>query len=214
MSIRIAIVDDHELFREGISGLLEKIPGFIICGSYENGASFIQGIDENKPDVVLMDIDMPVIDGDKATRLALAKYPDIKILVLSMHCNINYYQKMLAAGAKGFILKDSSKDELKKAISEILAGNSYFSATLLQNIIQSFNISSQNSEIKALDLSRREIAMIELICKGLSNKEISEKLFTSTKTIESAKTKLFEKTQVKNSIELVVFAIRNKIIQV
>ncbi|HEY4789307.1 MAG TPA: response regulator transcription factor [Bacteroidales bacterium] len=214
MPIKIAIVDDHELFREGISGLLEKVPDFVICGVYEQGKEFIKGIETKMPDIVLMDIEMPQMDGETATRAAILKYPELKIIILSMFSDFNYYHKMLSAGVKGFILKEARKNELEIAIKEVYNGSPYFSQVLLQKVIT--NIAVANKYKEGNDVSRkfseREIKLIELLCKGLSNKEISDKLFVSHKTVESDKTKLFEKTGVKTSAELVAFALKNKII--
>ena len=216
MNIKIAIVEDHELFREGLCGLLEHIPDITIIGAYSNGQEFLNGIGILQPDVALMDIEMPVMDGEITTKKVAEKFPEIKVIAMSMYSDFSYYNKMLSAGVKGFVLKQGSKDELEKAIFEVFKGNSYFSQVLMQQIISRFsthdNLQEKNN-IREI-FSEKELKLIGLICKGFSNKEMSEEMLISQKSIENYKTKLFNKLGVKNSIELVIYLIKNKIIDV
>jgi len=156
---------------------------------------------------------MPIIDGIQATQKALELHPEIKILILSMHGDNKYYTRFIDAGAKGFILKTAGKEELESAIRKIINGGSYFSQDLLLNIINDLKVPTQKSKLEqSLDLTDREKEIMQLMCKGLSSNEIAEKIFLSSKTIEGYRTKLLLKTETKNTLGLVLFAIKNKLV--
>jgi len=210
MSVKIAIVEDHELFREGIVSLLEKNKNYQIIGKFSNGKAFLESIDTSLPDIVLMDISMPEMDGITATQKSLQKFPGLKILTLTMFDDYFHYQEMLSAGVKGFILKDAAVAELENAIEALLEDKTYFSNNLLQNLIH--RLYGKNDAIaNKLAFTERELNLVKLISQGFSNKDIAQKLFLSVKTVESNKSKLFEKVNVKNSLELMAFAIKNKL---
>ena len=210
MSVKIAIVEDHELFREGIVSLLEKNKNYQIIGKYNNGKAFLESIDTSFPDIVLMDISMPEMDGITATQKSLQKFPELKILTLTMFDDYFHYQEMLSAGVKGFMLKDAAVAELEIAIQTILEDKTYFSNKLLQNLIHIL-YDRNDSIVRKMVFSERELNLVKLISQGFSNKDIAQKLFLSVKTIESNKSKLFEKVNVKNSLELMAYAIKNKL---
>jgi len=210
MSVKIAIVEDHELFREGIVSLLEKNKNYQIIGKFSNGKAFLESIDTSLPDIVLMDISMPEMDGITATQKSLQKFPGLKILTLTMFDDYFHYQEMLSAGVKGFILKDAAVAELENAIEALLEDKTYFSNNLLQNLIH--RLYGKNDAIaNKLAFTERELNLVKLISQGFSNKDIAQKLFLSVKTVESNKSKLFEKVNVKNSLELMAYAIKNKL---
>ncbi len=178
-----------------------------------NGKDFLDLLEYLAPDIVIMDIDMPIIDGIQATQKALELHPEIKILILSMHGDNKYYTRFIDAGAKGFILKTAGKEELESAIRKIINGGSYFSQDLLLNIINDLKVPTQKSKLEqSLDLTDREKEIMQLMCKGLSSNEIAEKIFLSSKTIEGYRTKLLLKTETKNTLGLVLFAIKNKLV--
>jgi DNA-binding NarL/FixJ family response regulator len=210
--IKLIIVEDHAIFREGLKYILETIPEYEVVGEFDNGHDFLNNLAVLIPNVVLMDIDLPGISGIEATKQAIQKYPELKILSLSMHGDYDHYQKMIEAGAKGFVLKNAGINQLTTAINEINKGKAYFSQELLLGIIQSKESAVKVNYIEKLDISDREIEVLELICKGLSNKEIADKLFISIKTVEGHKSKLMLKTETKNTVSLVLFALKNKII--
>lgn len=208
----IALVDDHDLFREGLKYIIERNPDYEVIFEANNGETFVKLLDSFSPDIVLLDIEMPKINGIEAARIAKQKQPELKILVLSMFGDQQYYHALIANGVDGFILKDSGKNELERAIADILSGKTYFSQELLKNLIPQANIGKQLTEM-ATTLSKREMEILTLVCQGLSNHEISEKLYISTKTVEGHKSKLMQKTNTKNSVSLVMFAIKNQFIK-
>jgi DNA-binding NarL/FixJ family response regulator len=213
---KIIIVDDHKLFREGLNFVINQFEDFKVVAEAADGEAFLKLIEELEVDLVLMDISMPHMDGIEATKQAIEKYPNIKILALSMFGDEEYYYKMIQAGVKGFILKESGKEELEKAIREIIEGENYFSQKLLTDIIMNLdkpNSASARPTGEKIKFTRREIEVLDLICTGLSNAEIADKLFLSLRTIEGHKSKLISKTGVKNSISLVMYALKNKYIE-
>lgn len=152
--IRIIITDDHQLFRNGLKILLNAFPEFEVTGEASNGEEFLRVLKESPADVALMDINMPEMDGIEATRKGLKLCPDIDIIALSMYGEEEYYYKMVDAGAKGFVLKDSDISEVKEAILTVIKGGSYFSQELLYHVIQ--KIKHRENESRSANLSRRE----------------------------------------------------------
>ncbi len=210
--IRIIITDDHQLFRNGLKILLNAFPEFEVTAEASNGEEFLRILKDTPADLVLMDINMPEMDGIEATRRALKLYPEIDIIALSMYGEEEYYYKMVDAGAKGFLLKDSDISEVKEAILTVRKGGSYFSQELLYHVIQ--KIKHRENESKSANLSRREKEILMKICEGLSNQEIAETLFISKRTVDKHRANLLGKTNSKNTASLILFAIRNKLIEI
>ena len=210
--IRIIIADDHQLFRNGLKILLNAFPDFEVVGEASNGEEFIKILRNTKAEIALMDINMPEMDGIEATKRGLKVCPDINIIALSMYGEEEYYYKMVDAGAKGFILKDSDISEVKEAILTIRKGGSYFSQELLYHVIQ--KIKHRESESKGANLSKREKEILIKICEGLSNQEIAEALFISKRTVDKHRANLLGKTNSKNTASLILFAIKNKLIEI
>lgn len=210
--IRIIITDDHQLFRNGLKILLNAFPEFEVTGEASNGEEFLRILKDTPVDVVLMDINMPEMDGIEATRKGLKLNPGVDIIALSMYGEEEYYYKMVDAGAKGFLLKDSDISEVKEAILTIRKGGSYFSQELLYHVIQ--KIKHREHESKSANLSKREKEILLKICEGLSNQEIAETLFISKRTVDKHRANLLGKTNSKNTASLILFAIRNKLIQI
>jgi DNA-binding NarL/FixJ family response regulator len=210
--IRIIITDDHQLFRNGLKILLNAFPEFEVAGEASNGEEFLQLLKNTQADVALMDINMPEMDGIEATRKGLKFYPGIHIIALSMYGEEEYYYKMVDAGAKGFLLKDSDISEVKEAIITVSKGGSYFSQELLYHVIQKFK--HRENESKTANLSKREKEILFKICEGFSNQEIAETLFISKRTVDKHRANLLGKTNSKNTASLILFAIRNKLIEI
>ena len=211
---KIIIVDDHLIFRQGLTSIITSENIATVIGEASNGIEFIELISKLKPDIVLMDIDMPHMNGLDATEKAMQLIPELKIIVFSMFSDEEYYHKMIERGVKGFILKTSGINELENAIHEVMRGESYFSNELLRKIISNFEHKNNSKFTKKEMLSEREIEVLQQICLGLSTDEIGEKLFISPKTVKTHKSNLLAKTITKNTPALILFAIKNKIIKI
>lgn len=210
--IRIIITDDHQLFRNGLKILLDSFPDFEVTGEASNGEEFLRILQDSPADIALMDINMPHMDGIEATRKGLKISPAISIIALSMYGEEDYYYKMVDAGAKGFLLKDSDISEVREAILTVAKGGSFFSQELLHNVIQ--KIKHREHESKTASLSKREKEILFKICEGLSNQEIADALFISKRTVDKHRANLLGKTNSKNTASLILFAIRNKLIEI
>lgn len=209
---RIIIADDHQLFRNGLKILLNAFPEFEVTGEASNGEEFLKMLKTTPADVALMDINMPEMDGIEATRKGLKISPDMDIIALSMYGEEEYYYKMVDAGAKGFLLKDSDISDVKEAILTVRKGGNYFSQELLYHVIQ--KIKHRENESKSANLSKREKEILFKICEGLSNQEIADNLFISKRTVDKHRANLLGKTNSKNTASLILFAIRNKLIEI
>lgn len=206
----IIIVDDHLIFRQGLKSLITSENIASVVGEASNGKEFLQLLSQLKPDLVLMDIDMPHMNGMEATQKALEMIPDLKIIAFTMFGDEEYYYKMIDLGVKGFILKSSGINELEKAISEVMIGESYFSNEVLRKIISNLGRKNNSKPNENASLTTRELEVLQQICLGLNNEEIAQKLFISPKTIKSHRSNLLEKTGCKNTPALILLAIKNK----
>ncbi|MDF1549492.1 MAG: response regulator transcription factor [Bacteroidales bacterium] len=214
-NIEILIVEDHDIFREGIKFVLSQVTGYKVVGEVKNGKEFLEFIKKKRPDIVLMDITMPEMDGIQASTIAMKEYPNLKIICLSSHGDEIYYYKMIKAGVSGFLQKKSGKDELEQAIDNVAYGMNYFPDNILRNIL--FRVSNTGEESlknEAINLTKREKEILLLICQGYSNNEIGETLFISPKTVDNHRTNLLSKTGTRNSANLVMYAIKNKLIEI
>jgi DNA-binding NarL/FixJ family response regulator len=209
---RIIIADDHQLFRNGLKLLLDSFPEFRVAGEAANGNDLLDLLSETEAELILMDINMPEMDGIEATRRIMESHPSMNIIALSMYGEEEYYYNMVDAGAKGFLLKDSDINEVKEAIITVMKGGSYFSQELLYNVIQKFK--TRETEIRQANLSKREKEILKKICEGLSNQEIADNLFISKRTVDKHRANLLSKTGSKNTASLILFAIRNKLIEI
>jgi DNA-binding NarL/FixJ family response regulator len=210
--ISVMIVDDHNLFRNGLKLLLNTGSGFHVYAEAENGKKFLDLIKSLTPDVVLMDIDMPEMDGIQATREAISKYPDLKIISLSMFGEEEYYFEMIDAGAKGFLLKNSDLTEVQQAIRTVHEGGTYFPEELLLSIVKNIRTASASEKHTAL-LSIREIEVLQKICMGLSNNQIADLLHISKRTVDKHRANLLVKTNSRNTANLVFYAMKHKLVE-
>jgi DNA-binding NarL/FixJ family response regulator len=208
--IKLLIADDHRLFRESLRNILTTEEVAEVMDEAENGEELLELLKVHKPDIILMDIAMPKLNGIEATRRALKENPDIKVIALSGFDDDKYYYGMVEAGAKGFVLKNSGIAELKNAIKEVYNGNSWFSPLLLEKVIASLHTKS-NKHIA--DLSSREMEIIGYICECLTNEQIAEKVHLSCDTVKWHRSNLMAKTECVNTAGLVMFAIKNKLIE-
>ncbi len=211
MDCRIALVDDHTLFRNGLRGLLERHTGYRVVGEASGGEEFLAMLDTLDTDVVFMDFAMPGIDGAQTTERALARRPELKIITLSMYGEESYYSRMVEAGARGFLLKDSDIGDVIEAIETVAAGGTYFSPQLLSSLAGRMRT---REAIADEPLSSREREILVAVCRGLSNQEIADELFISKRTVDKHRANILEKTGCKNTASLVVYAIRNRIVEI
>lgn len=207
------IVDDHALFRNGLKLLLNSFDSFKVISEASNGREFLEMMEVQPTDIVLLDIEMPEMDGITAAQEAMIKYPDLKIITLSMYGDEDYYYKMVDAGVAGFLLKDSDIDEVYAALNAVIEGRNYFSQDLLQNLISKLSHTTESINEISL-LTERELEIVSLVCQGLSNIEISEKLYLSKRTVEKHRANILEKTNCRNTASLVMYAIKNRIVKI
>lgn len=204
----VIIVDDHALFRKGLSMALSAAGSIGRIREAANGQELLNLLSESPADVVLMDISMPVMDGITATRKALDLKPGLRIIALSMHDDMEHYQAMIEAGVMGFLSKDAALDDVIDAIATVASGQKIFSQELLYKLVRKLNDEKTKSEI----LSQREREVLSLIASGLSNQEIAAKLYLSKRTVDKHRENILTKTQAKNTADLIMFAIRHKLI--
>ena len=212
MKYKVVLVDDHKLFRKGLRMLIDTLGRFEVAGEASNGIEFLDMIGTSLPDIVMLDIAMPEKDGIEAARQALARYPDLKIITLSMFGEQDYYFKMVDAGVKGFLLKNSDFTEVRMALETVVEGGNYFSRELLMNLVNSLKNSPEELTPDS-PLSDREKEIILLICKGMSTQEIADSLCLSKRTVDSHRANILLKTGCRNTASLVVYAIKEKLVE-
>lgn len=210
--IRLVIADDHEIFRDGFKLMLSKFTDIQLVGEAEDGERLVELAKKTKPDVIITDIKMPVMDGIEATQKIATLFPQIGIIGLSMFDEDDLIVDMLEAGAKGFLIKNAGKFEITEAIRTVYDGDPYYCKTtslkLSKRIAKSrFNPFKKSDNME--EFSAREREIIYLICKELTNKEIGDKLFLSIRTVEGYRLKIQEKMNVKNTVGLVIYAVKN-----
>ena len=208
----IILVDDHKLFREGLKLLLENLDYIENVYEAANGEEFLKLVEKKQPDIVFMDIEMPVMDGITATQQVLELYPGLNIIALSMYGDENYYTPMINAGAKGFILKNSGIQDVETAIHNVVSGNNYFSQEILNRLLNGIRKKSKTK--KSDELTEREEEVLFHICKGLSNQEIADTLYLSKRTVDKHRENLLAKTNSKNTAGLVMYAVKNRIVAI
>jgi len=209
---KIIIVDDHEIFRLGLKLLLNMMPNVNVVGEASNGKAFLELIETQKADIVFMDINMPVLNGIEATGMAIKKYPQMKVIALTTLDESKYFNKMIYAGAEGFMLKNSGITDFKNAIERIIKGGNYFSEELIANFTK--DVVAKKERIEIPEFSIRELQVLDLICKGYSNEQIGKNLFISGRTVERHKTNLIFKTKTNNTINLILYAFKNKLAEI
>lgn len=213
-SVKIVLVDDHTLFRTGLRGLLSQRDDYDVVADYGSGEEFLAHLPELEVDVVFMDISMSGMDGAETTRRALVQRPELKIITLSMYGDDHYYTLMVECGASGFLLKDSDIEEVYAAVDSAVAGDSFFSEALLGSLTRNMSRLATTVFGDEDALSEREIEILVEVCRGLSNQEIADKLFISKRTVDKHRANILEKTGCKNTANLVVYAIKNHLVEI
>lgn len=215
--IRIFLVDDHPIVRDGIRSLLEREPGLEVVGTAGNGQELLDQLPDIPADLVLIDINMPVLDGYATTLRLRDEYPDMQVLALSMLAEELYIGRMLEAGASGYLLKSTGKEEIIHAIRMVMEGKPFLCSevglTMLHKVLDwnAGGVPAVNPKTQLL--SKREMEVLQLIAEGLTNAEIADQLFTSKRTVETHRQNILEKTQAKNTAALVKIALADGLIK-
>jgi two-component system, NarL family, invasion response regulator UvrY len=213
-NIKVALVDDHVILRNGLAAIVTKL-GYNVLFECSNGTQLMTKLDKtNQPDLILMDINMPEMDGYQTTLWLRNNYPLIKVLALSMYDDEKAIIRMIRNGARGYILKETDMQELKKAIDSVLTKGFHYSDLVTGRLIHSIahNDESDNNHSHTLDLNDREIEFLKLACTEMTYKEIALEMHLSPRTIDGYRDALFEKLNIKSRVGLVIFAIKNGII--
>lgn len=210
----ILVVDDHSLVREGIITMLSIYDDFEIIGDAESGEKALKKIEDQKPDVVLMDINMPGMNGIETSKQVLANYEGVKIIILSMEVTQDHISEAIKAGVSGYLAKDTKKEVLAEAIRKVMTGEQYFGDKISEVIFKGFYKQSKGEQVakENKDLSKREVEVLRQIASGLSNREIADKLFISIRTVDAHRNHIMQKLNMKSTAQLVKYAIKEKII--
>jgi DNA-binding NarL/FixJ family response regulator len=215
--ISVLIADDHALIRTGIATLLQHYDDFAVVGEATDGAEAVEMTGKLQPDVVLIDLAMPRVNGIEATRLIRERYPNIKVLVLTMHENDEYIYQIFKAGASGYVLKDASREELCRAIRAVAKGEKFFSARVSDIIVENFikRKETLHVELSSADipLTKREKEILALVAEGLTNQQIAEKLFISPRTVDTHRTNIMQKLDLHDVASLVRYAIKHGLVR-
>jgi len=217
-TIKLFVVDDHPIFIDGITGLLKDTPGFEIIGTANNGKELLEKVAVRQPDIVLMDINMPEMDGIEATKELKLNYPRIKVIMLTMFNDIRFIKELLEIGAKGYILKNISRDDLIKAINTVSEGKPFLDSAVQEKVISSMSaqddeeIDEKEADAMVQNITSRELEILQLIALGLTSQEISKRLFISKNTVETHRKNLLAKLNVKNTASLLKFAYKKGLV--
>ena len=207
MTLKVIVVDDHKIVRDGLCSLIEGLFGYTIVGWAENGRQAIEVARQEKPDIIIMDVSMPEMNGIDATSSIMEEMPFCKIIVLSMHSDKRFITGALQAGASGFLLKECAFQELNQALEAVRSGQTYLSPKIAGTVVHDYR-RRLLSEAKEETLTTKEREVLQLIAEGRSTKEIADKLFVSVKAIEGRRGRLMEKLQISTVAGLVKYAIR------
>ena len=215
---KIILADDHSLFRKGLKSLIQGIDSMQVIAEAGNGQELLNLLDEpgNIPDIILMDLNMPVITGIEATEKIQAKYPEIKIIVLSIHTDEQFVVQLIQKGASGYLFKNAEPEEVEQAIKDVAETGFYFNEKVLSAIRKGVVLKQNPLHFNrsAIELSPREIDVLKLICKEMAAPDIAQELFISTRTVNGHRQNLLDKTGANNTAGLVIFAIKNHFVDI
>jgi two-component system, NarL family, response regulator NreC len=214
MQIRILLADDHAIVRQGLRFLLERQPGMEVVGEAANGREAVRMAETARPDVVIMDIAMPLLNGIDATAQMVKREPKIGVIMLSMHSDEDYLLSALNAGAKGYLLKDSADSDLVRAIQAVVKGTPFFSPEIAKTMLEDYMrfLQQRNLQDSYELLTEREREVLQLLAEGKSNKEVATILDISVYTVDTHRMHLMQKLNLHNTAEIVLYAVRKKII--
>ncbi len=213
--INIGIADDHVLVRQGLMSLLLEFEGINVLFDVNNGKELLDALKKNKPDIVLLDIEMPVMNGHEAFELIKIKYPHVKVIIVSTHYKDSYIIEFIKKGVAGFLSKNTDVEKIVDALYSVYELGYYYdskTALILANSISNNNHVPIPPEQNGFNLTLRELEIIRMICANKTNMEIAEQLGISVRTVEGHRLHIREKTDCKNSLELITFAIKNNLV--
>lgn len=217
MPIHIILTEDHQILRDGVKSLIAS-ENIKITGEASTGAELWKLLEGEKPDIILMDISLPDTSGIELTRLLSERFPEIKVLILSMYTDESFINQAIKSGAKGYLHKNTTREEMLVAIDTVYSGNDFYSDNISKIILKSY---IEKAKLNAEDvlnphevLSKREIEILTMFAEGFINKEIADKLFISIRTVESHKNHIMQKLNLKTQVELVKYAIRHNLINI
>lgn len=213
LPIRLAVVDDHDLFRKGFISLLKDFPDLKVVFEASNGEELIEQLKKKKVDVIIMDIQMPIMDGIEATERLQNKYDDTKIIILTMHNEEGFIHHLISKGAHGFLLKNQDIEIVVDAIYGVIENGYYFNDRVSRAMVKGLVDNKKISPIfKEVDLTDKEIEIIRYISKELTNREIAEKLLLSVRTIDGHKERILQKTKAKNAVGIIMYAMKHNLL--
>jgi len=212
--ITVIIVDDHQIFREGFKLLLSRFPFVELAGEAADGGEFLALLEQQVPDIVFMDISMPGMNGIEATKTAMERREKLKVIALTTFLEEDYVEQMILAGVEGYMLKNSDLHEFEQAIKRVYAGGNFFSKEILTVLLGNIKKFRKRKAIPRDPeiFTSKETEILRLICKGLNNEQIAEVACISVKTVEKYKSSLFQKAGVHNTVNLVIWAFRNQLV--
>ncbi len=212
-NVRILLVDDHAVLRDGVRMVLESQPGFQVVGTTENGRDALRLVEELRPDIAVLDIAMPEMNGLEATRAIRQCCPQTQVVILSMHEGEEYLREALRAGAAGYVLKRAAAKELVGAIQTVRHGESYLDPALTRTLISDYVRQVERGDEMPDSLTERELEVLKLVAEGFTNRQIALKLNISIKTVQTHRANLMDKLNLHDRTELVRYAIRRGLIQ-
>jgi DNA-binding NarL/FixJ family response regulator len=214
MSIKLFLADDHKMFRDGLRVQLDNVENILVVGEASNGREAVKMVEDLKPDVAVLDVAMPLMNGIEATRHILKSLPDIKVIILSMFADDIYVREALKAGAQGYLLKEESVIQLVEAIKNVLQGKVYLSKSIEEAMMEDFVKQIRNGDMDSTKglLTGREREVLQLIAEGRTSREIADILYISVSTVDTHRKKIMDKLSIRNTAGLVKYAIKNKII--
>ena len=215
--IKIILTEDHQILRDGVKALIAS-ENIVITGEAASGAELWKLLETETPDIIFMDISLPDTSGIELTRRISEQYPTVKVLILSMYTDESFINQSIKSGAKGYLHKNTTREEMLSAIETVYSGNDYYSDNISKVILKSYIEKAKLNTDESLDpneiLSKREIEILRMFAEGYINKEIADKLFISIRTVESHKNHIMQKLSLKTQVELVKYAIKHNLINI
>lgn len=216
-AIRIILTEDHQILRDGVKALIAS-RNIEIIGEASSGSELWNLLESDQPDIIFMDISLPDTSGIELTRLISVRFPSIRVIILSMYIDENFISQAIKAGAKGYLHKNTTREEMLLAIDTVYSGKDFYSDNVSKIILKSYIDNVKKNVVEVINpndaLSKRELEILKMFAEGFINKEIAERLFISIRTVESHKNHIMQKLNLKTQVELVKYAIKNNLIHI